>query len=698
MATRIKYRRDTPGNWTSKNPVLAAGEPGYELGTKKFKIGDGVTAWAALPYHLNEGDISATYGTINGTSIQGYDIVILAGQSNMSGRGTAFSAATDPANPRIFQYKSKAPNANTIVAAAEPLDMHDTPTGIGPGLQFARWYAARKLVGNRKVLLVPVAHGGTPLVSTNALGWRRGVTGNLYANMVTQAQGALAAAGTGSRIVAALWLQGETDGDNGVTNVQYQTDFDALINGLRTDLSIPDLPFIVGTMVPEYLSTGTRPAVNAVHRDTPNRIARTDVAVSAVGQNNGDGNHFNAPGQRANGKAMFDAYERIMEGLAPYSESYVTPGQVTGLTAGAPGSASVPLTWSAVSGSTSYLMEYRTTGSGTWLNGGTSTGTSGTVSGLAGSTGYDFRVTASNSIASGTPSSTVTATTTAPVYALGVTAAQPLGAYSLRKVVPSYAGSAVLVRRSSDSTTQAIGFTSGSLDTASLLTFAGAGDAFVVTWYDQSGNGKHVTQATAGYQPKIVSAGAMITSGGKPVVRFDGVDDILAIGSSLGLYAAGAATAAQVASAAQPSAQKRAWAESVSTSSSPQYGLLQPDGASSGTWPLAFPVATGQISWNSPGLAPTKTAWNGAIHQMSAVDTGSAMSQWIDAAADVSSFAYTRAAGWAMNTFALGGVSRSGSTASFAVDLSELVLWPAALSTAQRQTAETDQKAFYGTP
>lgn len=48
--TQIQIRRDTAANWTATNPVLAAGELGFETNTGKFKIGDGTTAWAALSY------------------------------------------------------------------------------------------------------------------------------------------------------------------------------------------------------------------------------------------------------------------------------------------------------------------------------------------------------------------------------------------------------------------------------------------------------------------------------------------------------------------------------------------------------------------------------------------------------------------------------------------------------------------------
>lgn len=50
VQTIIQLRRDTAANWTSTNPTLAAGEMGFETNTGKFKIGNGTSAWTALPY------------------------------------------------------------------------------------------------------------------------------------------------------------------------------------------------------------------------------------------------------------------------------------------------------------------------------------------------------------------------------------------------------------------------------------------------------------------------------------------------------------------------------------------------------------------------------------------------------------------------------------------------------------------------
>jgi hypothetical protein len=50
MAVRIQWRHDTASNWTSNNPTLAIGEPGFETDTGKYKIGDGSAAWNSLSY------------------------------------------------------------------------------------------------------------------------------------------------------------------------------------------------------------------------------------------------------------------------------------------------------------------------------------------------------------------------------------------------------------------------------------------------------------------------------------------------------------------------------------------------------------------------------------------------------------------------------------------------------------------------
>lgn len=63
MASIIQVRRDTAANWTSANPILAQGEPGFEIDTGKLKFGNGSSTWNTLPYF--------TSGTYSYTHLQG---------------------------------------------------------------------------------------------------------------------------------------------------------------------------------------------------------------------------------------------------------------------------------------------------------------------------------------------------------------------------------------------------------------------------------------------------------------------------------------------------------------------------------------------------------------------------------------------------------------------------------------------------
>ena len=85
MSTTFKVRRDTAANWTTANPTLASGEPGYETDTRKIKYGDGTTAWTTLGYSVaasgNFSNIVAVSATITTAGAQSFSIstIITAG-------------------------------------------------------------------------------------------------------------------------------------------------------------------------------------------------------------------------------------------------------------------------------------------------------------------------------------------------------------------------------------------------------------------------------------------------------------------------------------------------------------------------------------------------------------------------------------------------------------------------------------------
>jgi hypothetical protein len=62
----------------------------------------------------------------------------------------------------------------------------------------------------------------------------------------------------------------------------------------------------------------------------------------------------------------------------------------------------------------------------------------------------------------------------------------------------------------------------GDYDAEAVLAHVGSGDGFVVTRYDQSGNGRNATKSTPEIQPPIVRNGALITENGRPYIDFTG--------------------------------------------------------------------------------------------------------------------------------------------------------------------------------
>ena len=88
MTTIIKLRRDTAANWTSSNPILAAGEPGLETDTLRVKYGDGSNTWANLAYQAVG---NATFATNAGTA----NVANLVAVANVSGIGNIATVNLD---------------------------------------------------------------------------------------------------------------------------------------------------------------------------------------------------------------------------------------------------------------------------------------------------------------------------------------------------------------------------------------------------------------------------------------------------------------------------------------------------------------------------------------------------------------------------------------------------------------------------
>jgi hypothetical protein len=350
----------------------------------------------------------------------GFDIILVAGQSNMHGR-TTLNASRDVAHSSVFQFGGRAGESlyRTIFSGADPLHMQDqVNTGrVGPAGWFAKAYTRAT---GRDVLLVPAAVGGTSIVGGSAR-WSPTAPGDLYTNAITQSNLAIIEAKKwypDSKFVGVIWAQGETDGDNAVSQLVYAAALKTLIANFRSLITgASDSWFVMSQMVPEAIATRSGyPEIDLAHKQVVASTARTSLVLTGdlTGFTN-DTLHFNlGDATRIVGVRMaMDVPTAVANIGVPAVPSAPTSLSVTGVTA-----TTATLGWSlpAAGIPTDYQVEYKLSAASEWVifNDGVSTARVATVTGLTPEASYDFRVAALNESGSGPSSSSVTATPIAP--------------------------------------------------------------------------------------------------------------------------------------------------------------------------------------------------------------------------------------------------------------------------------------------
>jgi lysophospholipase L1-like esterase len=152
-------------------------------------------------------------------------IFILAGQSNMMGRGDTAQLPAHlkqpPENVEFYTHGRQSQLAKYQY--------------FGPEVQFA--HAMAKIFPKEKVIIIKSAASGSSIQE-----WMPKQA--LYQGLLRQVK--FVSGSSHPKIEAIIWMQGETDARNETTASAYANNLSQLITHLRQDLQAENVPFLIG--------------------------------------------------------------------------------------------------------------------------------------------------------------------------------------------------------------------------------------------------------------------------------------------------------------------------------------------------------------------------------------------------------------------------------------------------------------------
>ena len=169
-------------------------------------------------------------------------IFVLAGQSNMAGRGSLDEAKAVPSEPRVVVF-SPVGDKEVWHMATDPLhpDTNSRKAGVGPGMAFAHELLRLAPRIAPSIGLVPCAFGGSELAR-----WEEG--GDLFAAAVARVQRCLAEGEATDVVAGVLWHQGESDCCDAALATSHAARLAAALEQLRAAIGCPAVPVVLGEL------------------------------------------------------------------------------------------------------------------------------------------------------------------------------------------------------------------------------------------------------------------------------------------------------------------------------------------------------------------------------------------------------------------------------------------------------------------
>jgi len=230
-----------------------------------------------------------------------FHLFLLAGQSNMAGRGIVEEEDL-VAHPRVFAL-DKEGNWKPAVA---PMHFDKSVAGVGLGKSFA--VALAEEDESISIGLIPVAHGGSPISSWEVGGYHDQTKGHPYDDAIERARGAMKE----GVLKGFLWHQGESDSRPERAEA-YQAKLEDLIKRFRKDLKARKVPFVIGQLgrFPEKPWDDSRELVDTAQKQVASESPLVGFVSSDGLTCKSDNIHFNTESLRELGRRFAKTYLEI---------------------------------------------------------------------------------------------------------------------------------------------------------------------------------------------------------------------------------------------------------------------------------------------------------------------------------------------------------------------------------------------------
>lgn len=230
-----------------------------------------------------------------------FQVFLLAGQSNMAGRGLVTEADRE-VHPRVLMLTKD----GTWQYAVDPVHYDKKRAGAGLGRSFALELVKRN--PDITIGLVPAACGGSPISTWTPGGYHAPTDSHPYDDAIERTRRAM----DDGKLAGILWHQGESDSRPERAQL-YKERLIELIARFRTDLDAPDVPFVIGQLGQFEAKpwTEARQQVNQAQIEVAREVPYSAFVSSEGLSSMSDNTHFNTESLHEFGRRYAESYLEI---------------------------------------------------------------------------------------------------------------------------------------------------------------------------------------------------------------------------------------------------------------------------------------------------------------------------------------------------------------------------------------------------